>query len=150
MRNAISSEVDNSIFRKLNFVILGVAKPSEILTDKGVAFNIGNYLEIEPLVGNCQELWGGIEEITTEPKLVIELILQWTGEQPFLTQFICHLVVIQGEKDAAVSWEKYIEQIVKNEIVAKWKNDDLQSHFTEIENYFWRIADIDSLGNYLQ
>ncbi|NEP80874.1 MAG: hypothetical protein F6K39_23515 [Okeania sp. SIO3B3] len=40
LRNAIFSEVDNSIFRKLNFVILGVAKPSEILTDKGVAFNI--------------------------------------------------------------------------------------------------------------
>jgi len=37
-------------------VILGVAKLSEILTDKGVAFNVSNYLEIEPIVGNCQEL----------------------------------------------------------------------------------------------
>ncbi|NEP80873.1 MAG: hypothetical protein F6K39_23510 [Okeania sp. SIO3B3] len=60
------------------------------------------------------------------------------------------MVVIRGGKDAEVSWEKYIEQIVKNEIVAKWRNDDLQSHFTEIENYFLRIADINSLGNYIQ
>ena len=55
---SLSSEVDNDILSRLNFVILGVAKPSEILTDKGVAFNVGNYLEIEPLVGDCQELWG--------------------------------------------------------------------------------------------
>jgi len=37
------------------------------------------------------------------------------------------LVVIQGEKDAAVSWEKYTEQIVENEIVEKWMILDFQS-----------------------
>ncbi len=69
-------------------MILGVAKPAEFLTDQGIVFNVGDRLEIEPLTGDCQELWSGIGEIINQPKQVIQLILQWTGGQPFLTQSV--------------------------------------------------------------
>ena len=48
---SLSSEVNNEILRKLNFVILGMAKPSEILTNKEVAFNTGS----SPLL-TCRQL----------------------------------------------------------------------------------------------
>ena len=133
---SLSSEVNNEILRKLNFVILGVAKPSEILTNKEVAFNTGVPLEMEPLTGDCQELWDGVKEITTEPKEIIQLILKWTGGQPFLTQLICHLVVSQGQKDDAISLEEHIDKIVDNEILQKWRTLDFQFHFKGIEFFF--------------
>ena len=138
---SLSSDVNSPSLRKLNFVMLGVAKPSELLTEKGVAFNVGDRLEIGPLTGDCPELWGGIEEIIEEPKEAIAHILQWTGGQPFLTQAICDLLVRHGQKDEAIGWEEHIEKIVEEEIVEKWRTLDLQSHFTEIENYFIGIQD---------
>ena len=137
---SLSSEVNNEILRKLNFVILGVAKPSEILTNKEVAFNTGVPLEMEPLTGDCQELWDGVKEITTEPKEITQLILKWTGGQPFLTQLICHLVVSQGQKDDTISWEEHIDKIVDNEILQKWRTLDFQFHFKGIENFFLRTT----------
>ena len=136
---SLSSDVNNEILRKVNFVLLGVAKPGELLTEKGVAFNVGDRLEIGPLTGECQELWGGIAEITEEVKEAIATILKWTGGQPFLTQVLCDLVVSKGHKFEAFSWQEHIEKMVEEEIVSKWRMLDLQSHFTEIENYFLRM-----------
>lgn len=147
---SLSSEVNNEILRKLNFVLLGVAKPAELLTEKGVAFNVGDRLEIGPLTGECKELWGGIAEIAGEAKEAIATILHWTGGQPFLTQVLCDLVVSQGCKFQAFTWAEYMEKIVEEEIVEKWRMLDLQSHFTEIENYFLRIEDSSSDRNLLQ
>ncbi|MDY6804207.1 MAG: AAA-like domain-containing protein [Cyanobacteriota bacterium] len=147
---SLSSDVNNEILRKLNFVLLGVAKPAELLTEKGVAFNVGDRLEIGPLTGECKELWGGIAEITGEAKEAIATILNWTGGQPFLTQVLCDLVVSKGCKFQAFTWEEHIERIVEEEIVEKWRMLDLQSHFTEIENYFLRIEDSSSDRNLLQ
>ena len=46
-------------------------------------FNTGVTLEMEPLTGDCQELWDGVKEITTEPKEIIQFILKWTGDNLF-------------------------------------------------------------------
>ena len=144
---SLSSDVNSENLSKLKLVILGVAKPAEILTETGVAFNVGDRLEIGPLTGDCVELWGGIEAIPGEVKEAIGHILQWTGGQPFLTQVICDLVVREGKKDASVSWKEHIEKIVDRELFTKWTNLDLQSHFTEIENYFFRIEDSSNHDN---
>lgn len=143
---SLSSDVNNEILRKLNFVILGVAKPSEILTEKGVTFNVGDRLEIGPLTGECQELWGGIEQVTGEAKEAIAAILKYSGGQPFLTQVICDLAVSHDKKKETSSWEEHIEKIVNREIVETWRQLDSQSHFTEIENYFLKI-DKDNQNN---
>lgn len=39
---SLSSDVNSESLRKLNFVLLGVAKPGEFLTEKGVAFTYGD------------------------------------------------------------------------------------------------------------
>ncbi|NEP39725.1 MAG: hypothetical protein F6K35_10960 [Okeania sp. SIO2H7] len=142
---SLSSDVNNAVLRKLNFVLLGVAKPSELLTEKGVAFNVGDRLEIGPLTGECKELWGGIAAITGEVKEAIATILKWTGGQPFLTQVLCDLVVSKGCKFQAFTWEEHIQRIVEEEIVEKWRTLDLQSHFPEIEKCFLGIENETSL-----
>ncbi len=147
---SLSSDVNNEILRKVNFVILGVAKPGELLTEKGVAFNVGQPLEIGPLTGECKELGGGIAEITEEVKEAIATILKWTGGQPFLTQVLCDLVVSKGCKFQAFSWAEHLERIVEEEIVEKWRMLDLQSHFSEIENYFLRTEDSNATKNLLK
>jgi len=138
---AISDNIQNHYFQRLNFVLLGVARPSEFLSYKGVALNVGRQIEIGNLTGDCQPLHKGLEEITTETNKILEIILGWTGGQPFLTQIICHLAAQQCKIDQPVCWESYINGIVQDKIINNWREQDRQSHLQEIENYLIRIDD---------
>ena len=136
---AISDNVNKAALQRLKFVILGVAKPSEFVTSRGIALNVGMNIEIGNLSGKCDQLKPGIEEITNEPQKVIDIILNWTGGQPFLTQTICHLLVSQDQIIEGDEWESYIGNIITDKIITNWRIQDRQSHLQEIEKSIIRI-----------
>ncbi|NET58779.1 MAG: hypothetical protein F6K47_22310 [Symploca sp. SIO2E6] len=132
---AISDKSNQPILRKLNFVLLGVAKPSEFVSSKYVTLNVGEQLEIGYLTGDCQPLQHGLKRITNQPEAVIKIILDWTGGQPFLTQLICSLVAAQEPVNPSLNWENQIRQLVQERIISNWRKPHLQSHLQDIENY---------------
>ncbi|NEP59570.1 MAG: hypothetical protein F6K31_21595 [Symploca sp. SIO2G7] len=138
---ATADNINQPILQKLNFVLLGVAKPSEFVSSSDVVLNVGEQLEIGYLTGDCQPLQHGLKRITTQPEAVIRIILNWTGGQPFLTQLICSLVADQEKVNHNPNWENQIQQLVQEQIIHNWREQDRQSHFQEIENYFIRISD---------
>ncbi|NER22561.1 MAG: hypothetical protein F6J96_18045 [Symploca sp. SIO1C2] len=138
---ATSDNINQPILQKLNFVLLGVAKPSEFVSSSDVALNVGEQLEIGYLRGDCQPLHQGLQRITPQPETVIRIILNWTGGQPFLTQLICSLVAKQETVINHENWENQIQQLVQKRIIQNWRGQDRQSHLQEIENYFIRISD---------
>ncbi|MBP0017894.1 MAG: AAA-like domain-containing protein [Cyanobacteria bacterium SBLK] len=133
---ALGDDVRQQSLQKFNIVLLGVAKPSDLLQDSNVTLNIGRQIELKNFQGDCRPLQRGLWSITSDTECLISLILNWTNGQPFLTQFLCFLIVQTGAKDEGINWGSHLEKIVKEKIVKNWRIQDRQSHFQEIENYF--------------
>ena len=93
-------------FKRLSFVMIGVATPSDLVADsKRTPFNIGFRVELTdftfeealPLAGRLG-------------KEVLGWILQWTGGHPYLTQMLCEYL---SKREIEVG-EKSVEDAVRN------------------------------------
>lgn len=122
---------------KLKFVLLGVVKPYDLLTN--AAFNIGKPIELENFAENTEPLVGGLTGITEYPEKVLKEILWWTGGHPFLTQLVCSCVSqgSLGNLNHSNIKEK-IEGFVKSEIIHEWRSKESKrlNHFSEVERWF--------------
>ncbi|MFB8788261.1 MAG: AAA-like domain-containing protein [Potamolinea sp.] len=135
----LSQNHNQKLLRQLNFILLGVAKPSDLLTDSGFAFNLGEQIELGNLEQkDCQPLQQGLEKVTNSPETLLKSILNWTGGQPFLTQMVCHLVASSSKILDNSDVESYVKKIVTNQVIKNWRKQDKQSHLQEIENWFIR------------
>jgi hypothetical protein len=138
----ISENCDQAQLQRLNFVLIGVAKPSDLITSNSYSFNLGDYIELGGLLKkDCQPLLQGLETVTSEPEAVLDLLLDWTGGQPFLTQVLCHLIASESQIPNNYNLKDYINQVVTDKITNNWKGQDRQSHLQEIENWFIRVKD---------
>lgn len=128
---------------RLAFVLLGVARPSDLVTDYKVALNLGERLELGTLKeSHCKPLWQGLQDVTSAPETVIHFILDWTGGQPFLTQALCHLVTVGRKIPKNSDVKDYIEKLVISKVIKDWRRQDRLyrlSHLEEIENWFIRV-----------
>ncbi|MDY7014452.1 MAG: CHASE2 domain-containing protein [Cyanobacteriota bacterium] len=125
-------------YRNLNFALLGVATPYDLIQNKiAIPFNIGQVIEIE-LAGftleEAEPLARGLTEIASDPKAVLKEILFWTGGQPFLTQKLCGLVANSEEWIAFGNEVKRVKQIVRNEILNDWERKDEPVHLRTIRD----------------
>ncbi|WP_254566881.1 AAA-like domain-containing protein [Oscillatoria sp. HE19RPO] len=126
----------NPIFARVKFVVLGVARPADILTDPQFAFNAVYPIELTGLRGDCPQLLRGLEPFTDDPQGVLREILSWTGGKPFLTQLLCDLAVREFHHIPAEELPRRIEFLVNNHLFQDWRRNDRQSHFQEIERWF--------------
>jgi hypothetical protein len=121
------------------FVLLGFAKPSDLVTNYIYAFNFGQRLELSYLEGDCTPLQKGLESVTLDPARVLTAILFWTGGQPFLTQSLCDLVAKSSKTSADTNIEAHIGSLVGEELLENWRQQDKLSHFRGIEQWFRRV-----------
>ena len=84
-------------YRRLTFALLGVANPNELIQNKTqTPFNIGKAIELQGFqLDEVQPLTDGLQGRVTNPETVLMQILEWTGGQPFLTQKLCRLLVLE-------------------------------------------------------
>lgn len=126
--------------KQLAFVLLGVAKPSDLVTNYTYAFNFGKQIELSYLTGNCEPLQLGLETVTNNPQKVLNAILDWTGGQPFLTQILCNLVASNLQISEDTDIEDYIEKIVNDKIISNWRRQDKQNHLNGIDKCFYATS----------
>ena len=90
-----NQRVDNPIFQRLTFALLGVATPGDLIQNKTqTPFNIGEAIELHGFqINEVEPLIEGLRERFDNPQGVIKSILDWTGGQPFLTQKLCKFIV---------------------------------------------------------
>ncbi|WP_287263090.1 AAA-like domain-containing protein, partial [Moorena sp. SIO3A5] len=96
IRSCYNKRAENPAYKRLNFCLLGVATPADLIQDKQrTPFNIGRDIDLtgftfeeakEPLIP-------GLEGKVDNPEQVLAEILNWTEGQPFLTQKLCKLMV---------------------------------------------------------
>ena len=160
-----NQRVDNPLYRRLTFALLGVASPSDLIADKtqtpfniGKAINLGGFAidEVQPLIDG----WQGL---VPNPERAIAHILDWTSGQPFLTQKLCKLVLenelkkvnrrgadgadkdrLDGcltatdRQDACSTEEEEIQGLVKLRIVENWESRDEPEHLKTIRDRLLR------------
>jgi formylglycine-generating enzyme required for sulfatase activity len=110
-------------FKRLSFVLIGVATPSDLIIDnKRTPFNLGRRVELTDFtLDEASPLAEGLGET---PEQVLSWIFKWTGGHPYLTQHLC--------SDLAKYHQTLTEKIVDADVERLftgeqgWQNNNLQ------------------------
>jgi WD40 repeat protein len=126
--------IDNQEYQRLTFCLLGVATPSDLVSDQNrTPFNVGSAIELTGFkFSEVESLIRGLEGIVARPEVVMEEILKWTGGQPFLTQKLCKLICISEEEFPAYHEIECIEKLVRTNIIENWETKDDPEHLRTI------------------
>ena len=97
IRSVYNARSTNPDFKRLSFVLVGVATPADLISDnRRTPFNIGHRVEINDFtVSEALPLAQGLGPQATQ---VLTWILQYTGGHPYLTQRLC--AYLASSKDA--------------------------------------------------
>ena len=137
IRSFYQERAEHEAYRRLSFVLLGVATPEDLIRDKQrTSFNIGGRFidlkgfqedEVEPLAA-------GLAEKAAEPTAVLKEILRWTKGQPFLTQRLCQLIASSDFSIPAGQEMGLVEQLVRSRIIEDWEAQDESVHLKTIRD----------------
>ena len=127
---------NNPEYKRLSFVLLGVASPSNLIQDKNLTpFNLGKAIILEGFqLHDTEPLAKGLTPKYSDSQTILKAILTWTNGQPFLTQKICYLIsrsqnpILEGKEI------EFVDKIVKNKIIENWDSQDNPEHLTTIRN----------------
>ena len=136
IRECCNKRVDNPAYRRLTFVLLGVATPSDLIRDKrSTPFNIGHAIELSGFrLQEAQPLVQGLTAKTENPEVVLRTILEWTGGQPFLTQKICQLITMADSSAPAGEESAWVERLIQSQIIDNWVAHDEPEHLKTIRD----------------
>jgi tetratricopeptide (TPR) repeat protein len=81
-------------FRRLSFVLIGVATPSDLIQNaRRTPFNFGERVDLRDFTPEeMKPLADGLKLPTDQALLVLGWIAKWTGGHPYLTMRICKLI----------------------------------------------------------
>ncbi|MDJ0583058.1 AAA family ATPase [Crocosphaera sp.] len=125
-----------SRYQDLTFAFLGVATPSELMTDsRRTPFNIGQAIELESFkTHEAQPLLYGLAEKVSNPQTLLQEILNWTGGQPFLTQKLCRLIRNIEMPISTKDEPEWIKNLVQDKIINNWETQDQPEHLRTIRD----------------
>ncbi len=143
IRYCYEQQAYNPNFKRLGFALFGVASPSGLITDsQQTPFNIATAIELLDFqLDEAQPLLPGLKTVISQPEIVLQEILYWSGGQPFLTQKLCQLVMqttfktstgkINLSPKSAASW---VEELVRSHIIQDWESQDQPQHLRTIRD----------------
>jgi PAS domain S-box-containing protein len=140
IRACYNKRVDQIKFRRLTFVLLGVATPSQLILDKNrTPFNIGQAIQLNGFqLHEAQPLLQGLLEKVSNPQAVLREILAWTNGQPFLTQKLCKLIRSSPSPIPKSCEAEWIENLVRTHVIENWESQDEPEHLRTIRDRLLR------------
>jgi GAF domain-containing protein len=123
-------------YDRLAFALVGVATPSDLIQNKhSTPFNIGRAIELHGFqLAEAEPLVRGLEPRSRRPHAVLEVILEWTGGQPFLTQRLCQLIASSSETIPSGQEAQWIEDRVRSQLIDNWEATDEPPHLKTIRD----------------
>ena len=137
IRAFYQERAEKEAYRRLSFVLLGVATPSDLIRDKQrTSFNIGGrFIDLRGFQPHeTTPLEAGIERQAKDPAAVLAAILTWTNGQPFLTQRLCQLLAEMNFKIAAGHEQEQIDWLVRSRLIKNWEAQDVSVHLKTIRD----------------
>ncbi len=137
IRACYNQRVDNPAYNRLTFCVLGVAAPSDLISDKNrTPFNLGRAINLSGFqMSEIKPLALGLVGKVSNPRIMMTEILEWTGGQPFLTQKLCHLVVNSVEPIPKGRETEWIDVFIDKQLIKNWESQDEPEHLKTIQDY---------------
>ncbi len=136
IRSCYNDRADRSQDQRLTFALLGVTTPSNLIRDKyRTPFNIGQAIQVRGFqYQEASPLLPGLATRTPEPGPLLGEILAWTGGQPFLTQKLCQLALLEPAPLDPGQEAPWVHQLVQRRLVDNWEAQDEPEHLRTIRN----------------
>jgi len=136
IRECYNQRADKPQFRRLTFVLLGVATPADLIRDKQrTPFNIGRPIALTGFqLQESSPLVAGLAAKASQPEAVMAAVLGWTGGQPFLTQRVCRLVLAAEEPIPMGEEAAWVDELVERRIIENWQAQDVPEHLRTIRD----------------
>ena len=136
IRFCYNKRAENPEYTRLTFCLLGVASPSQLITDKKrTPFNIGRAIELHGFqLHEALPLAEGLQRQANDPQAVLSEVLFWTDGQPFLTQKLCQIIRASDSLITAGSEKEYITTLVRLNILENWESQDEPEHLRTIRD----------------
>ena len=140
IRSCYNQRSLNPDYQHLTFVLLGVATPSELISDhRRTPFNIGRGIYLEGFKEHeAQPLIQGLASKFGNPQVLLKEILTWTNGQPFLTQKLCQLVHNSSNPIPINQEAEWIDTLVRKHIIENWEAKDEPEHLKTIRDRILR------------
>lgn len=140
LRTFFNKRADQPKFKRLTFVLFGVATPSQLIQNKNrTPFNIGQAISLQCFkVHEAQPLLRGLADKVNSPQVVLKEVLAWTGGQSFLTQKICQLIHNTTVPITTNSELEWVESLVRSHIIDNWEAQDEPEHLRTIRDRLLR------------
>lgn len=134
IRACYNRRVDDPTYDRLTFCLLGVATPSDLITDRTrTSFNVGRAISLNGFqFAEAQGLAAGLADVWDDPEAALKDILHWTGGQPFLTQKVCQLAVQQGKSASSIA------ELIHAHLISDWESQDEPEHLRTIRDRLLR------------
>lgn len=136
LRTFYNKRAEHPDYKRLSFVLLGVATPSQLMQDKQrTPFNVGQAIELKGFQSHeAQPLLAGLAEKASNPQAVLKEVLSWTNGQPFLTQKLCKLICNAVEPIPKLREAEWIENLVQTKVIENWEAQDEPEHLRTIRD----------------
>jgi WD40 repeat protein len=140
IRSCYNRRVDQPIYKRLVFALMGVATPSDLIRDKSrTPFNIGRAIALCGFqLQEAMPLIRGLEQKTRNPEALLNAILSWTGGQPFLTQKLCKFALNRPDPIAPGNESAWVEALVRSHVIENWESQDEPEHLRTIRDRILR------------
>jgi WD40 repeat protein len=136
IRACYNQRVDVPAYKRLTFVLLGVATPSDFIQNKNrTPFNIGRPIELRGFqLHEAQPLAKGLDRKTNRPQTALTEVLNWTNGQPFLMQKLCQMMA-SSESSIPDGYEaQWVRELVQERLIKNWEAQDNPEHLRTIRD----------------
>jgi WD40 repeat protein len=139
IRSCYNKRTDQPAYQRLTFALLGVATPSNLITDKNrTPFNIGRAISLNGFeLAEIQPLAQGLVDRFEHPQDILAEVLAWTGGQPFLTQKVCR-ILWEDSSNLQNSNADRVKTLVHQRIINNWGTQDEPEHLKTIRDRLLR------------
>jgi len=136
IRSCYNQRSLNPNYQRLTFALLGVATPSDLITDyQRTPFNIGQAIQLHGfLLHEAQPLLQGLTQKLSNPQVVLKEVLAWTSGQPFLTQKLCRLIRSSSSSIPLNKEAKWVQDFVQTNVIENWESQDEPEHLRTIRD----------------
>jgi WD40 repeat protein len=150
IRSCYNKRTDQPAYQRLTFVLLGVATPADLMTDKNrTPFNIGKAISLDGFeLHETEPLMQGLQGRFERPQNILAEVLNWTGGQPFLTQRICQILLEEVDSpsanlqryqdDLSVSLADWVAEVIQRRVISNWASQDEPEHLKTIRDRLLR------------
>lgn len=134
IRALYNERAHNPIYSRLTFALFGVATPTDLIQDRErTPFNIGRRIDLREFTPvDAEPLRQGLtHRLPEQATAIFQRIFYWTNGHPYLTQKLCHAVVLQPGEWQAEQIEQTVDQLVHTAFLSEEGRKDPNLTFVQ-------------------